>query len=259
MMTPEVIWEDARTTQAMTPSTPFREPPLSLTECDKRIVFIHQNHGSAAEQYRRIGTRMVNHHPLGGTVMVTSPAPEDGKTLTAINIALCLAERAPVLLVDLDTRRSTLRLKLGLPEVTCGIEDALSEEKPPEACLKSITGSRLCVALNHGNGRNVLDLMAGGRPQRFLEWAQRKFVWVIIDTPPAFPIADTLEIANHTSIGMLVVRARKTPAPLVKRTIDAFKGRLQYVVLNGSEPPTYSAYDRNYYYQAGDQDQRRII
>ena len=254
VMCPEVIREDGRAKQAIMPYVPFPEAAFVLADCDRKIVFLHQRYGPSAEQFRRIGTRMVNHHPAGGTVMLTSPAPDDGKTLTALNLSLCLAERTPVLLIDLDTRRSTLRHKLGLPPSNVGIEDVLAEEQPPESCVLSIPGTRLCVAMNKGNGRNVLDLMVDGRPKRFLDWAQRKFGWVIMDTPPAFPIADTLEIANYASIGILVVRARKTPAPMVKQTIDALKGRIQYVVLNDSGSLSYTEHDRKYYSQGGVED-----
>ena len=245
-MVPEAALEGGRVKQAIIPYIAFPEAAFTLADCDRKIVFLHQKYGASAEQFRRIGTRMVNLHPAGGTVMVTSPAPDDGKTLTALNLSLCLAERAPVLLVDLDTRRSTLRHKLGLAPVKVGVEDVLSEEQPPEACVQSIPGTRLCVAMNKGKGRDVLDLMVSGRPKRFLDWAKRKFGWVILDTPPAFPIADTLEIANHSSIGILIVRARKTPAPLVKMAIEALKGRIHYVVLNDSGTLSYSAYDRGY-------------
>lgn len=249
-MGPEIMREEVLPVRAMMPYPSFREVALVLSECDRRLVFVHQRHGPAAEQFRRISSRLANHHQMGGTLMVTSPAPEDGKTLTALNLAMCLAERAPVLLVDLDTRRSTVGRKLGLPVSDACIEEVLAEEQPPESCVVSIQGTRLCVAMNKGEGHNVIDLMAVGRPKRFLDWAQRKFAWIILDTPPTFPIADTLEIANHASIGMLVVRARKTPAPLVKLAIEALKGRIQYVVFNDSEAPSYAAYDRNFYFSS---------
>jgi Mrp family chromosome partitioning ATPase len=181
--------------------------------------------------------------------MVTSPAPEDGKTLTALNLAFCLAERGPALLVDLDTRHCSIRGRLGLGPVTPSIEDALLELTRPEECVLSVPGTRLCVASNRGNSSAIVELMAAGRPERFLAWAQRKFLWVIFDTPPAFPIADTLEIARHTDVGMLVVRSRKTPARLAKQAIDALKGRLQFVLLNDAEVPSYAIYNKCYYFE----------
>ncbi len=245
----EAVQDSKQSHIAMMPCLPPHEMPLSLSKCDKRVVFLHAKYGAAAEQFRRMGSRLAYRHPAGGTLMITSPAPEDGKTLTAINFALCLAERAPVLLVDLDTRRPTVPLKLGLPPADHGIEDVLLGRRSPESCLIGIEDTNLSLALNSGQGRDVVDLMATGRLKSFLDWAQRRFSWVVLDTPPIFPIADTLEISNHTSLGVLIVRARKTPVPLVKRSLEALRGRLQYVVLNDSETSRYSGYEYdNYYY-----------
>jgi Mrp family chromosome partitioning ATPase len=190
-------------------------------------------------------------------MMITSPAPGDGKTLTAINFAMCLAERAPVLLVDLDTRRPSVPHKLGLPQVDHGIEDVLLEKRTPESCLLTIRDTKLCVALNKGGGREVVDLMHAGRLKEFLEWAHRRFSWIVIDTPPIFPIADTLEISNHATVGILIVRARKTPTPMINRAIEALRGRIQYLVLNDSETTSYSTYKYDDYYYFSRPNERR--
>lgn len=244
-MTREILQE---TTNDVIAYKPFREATLERSECDGRLVLIHAPHSLAAEQYRRIASCIVSRYPAGGTLMITSPGPEDGKTLSAINLAFCLAERGPALLVDLDIRRCSVRCGLGLGPVSLGVEDALLEFARAEDCLLSIHGTKLCVISNQGNGHSIVDLMGAGRPKRFLDWALREFTWVILDTPPAFPIADTLEIARHTMVGMLVVRSRKTPARLAKQAIDALKGRLHFVVLNDGEVPSYAIYNKCRYY-----------
>jgi Mrp family chromosome partitioning ATPase len=250
-MTPEILQETSSGSAAMMPYPSYSQAALVPSECDRRLVFLHEPHGPSAEQYRRIVTRIISKHPAGGTLMITSPAPEDGKTLSALNLSFCLAERSPVLLVDLDTRHCSVRGRLGLGPVAPSIEDALLEVTPPADCVLSIAGTRLCVASNRGTSHTMIELMAAGRPERFLAWAERNFMWIIFDTPPAFPIADTLEIARHTTVGMLVVRARKTPARLVKQTIDALKGHLHFVMLNDAEAPSYAIYNKCYYFEQG--------
>ena len=224
----------------------FPEAALVLADCDPRLVFLHDPRGATAEQYRRIASRIVSRYP-SGTLMVTSPAPKGGKTLTAINLAFSLAERSPTLLVDLDTRHSSVRVKLGITPAAPTIEDALAETAPAEDCVTSLALTRLCVAFNRGQSQSIVELMGEGRPRRFLDWASQKFTWVVLDTPPAFPTADTLEIAQHADIGMLVIRSRSTPARLARQTMDALKGRLHFVLLNGAEAPSYSAYEKYYH------------
>ena len=232
----------------MMPYASYAEAPLTPSQCDRRLVFMHEPHGPWAEQYRRIASRVVSKHPNGGILMVTSPTPEDGKTLSALNLAFCLAERGPALLVDLDTRHCSVRGRLGLSPMNPSIEDALLGMAHPEECVLSIPRTRLCVSSNRGDSNALIELLAAGRPEKFLAWAQHKFLWVIFDTPPVFPIADTLEIARHTTVGMLVVRSRKTPSRLVKQAFDSLKSRLHFVLLNDADAPSYAMYDRCYYF-----------
>ncbi len=251
-MTPKLMMESRESAINLLEHAPSRETAVFLGDCDPHIVLMHDQHSPAAEEYRRIVSRLVSQHPEGGTLMVTSPTPGDGKTLTSINLALSMAERTSTLLVDLDTRHSTVRTKLNMASPRLGVEDALLEVAPPEDCMLSIPDTRLTTCLNRRNGHAIIDLMAIGRPKRFLEWALQRFSWVIIDTPPTFPIADTLEIANHVGLGMLVVRARKTPVRLVKQAMDALKGHIHYVMFNDNGTPGYSIYNHHYYFSAED-------
>jgi Mrp family chromosome partitioning ATPase len=244
-------FENSSINSALVRSIPFREVALSRATCDQQVIFIHGKYGAVAEQYRRMATRLSCNHAQGGTVMITSAAPEDGKTMTAINLAMALAERESVLLVDLDSRRPAVRKRLGLPPVNDSVVEVLLGRSSPQSCILSVEGTRLCVALNNAGDQDVVELMTTERLKRFLDWARSVFTWVILDTPPIFPIADTLEVANYTSIGILVVRARKTPSALLKRAIQALRGRIQYVMFNDYEMPHSSAYRYdNYYYQA---------
>jgi Mrp family chromosome partitioning ATPase len=235
---------------ALVRSSPFREVTLSRASCDQQVIFVHGKYGAVAEQYRRMATRLSCNHAQGGTVMITSPAPEDGKTMTAINLAMALSERESVLLVDLDSRRPAIRQRLGFSPVSDSIIEVLLGRCSPQSCMLSVEGTRLCVAVNNAGDQDVVELMTTERLKRFLDWARTVFTWVILDTPPIFPIADTLEVANYTSIGILVVRARKTPSALFKRAIQALRGRIQYVMFNDYEMPRFSAYKYDdYYYQ----------
>ena len=252
----ELVMEDQSPATKEIPCPTNRQVVLVPEDCDRRIICLHDQHSSSAEEYRRIVSRLVSDHPKGGTLMVTSPTPGDGKTLTSINLALCMAERTPTLLIDLDTRHSSVRRRFGIEPTGPGVEDALLEVAHPDDCVLAIPGTRLSTCINRGDGHGVIDLMSLGRPKRFLDWASKRFTWVIIDTPPAFPIADTLEIANHAPIGMLVIRARKTPSRLAKKTIDALRGHIHYVMFNDSETPRYTGYNPKCYF-GPDPDDRR--
>jgi Mrp family chromosome partitioning ATPase len=256
-MTPKYMMDGRDSALTVLAPTPSRQTAMFLGESDPHLVFLREVHSPAAEEYRRIISRLVSQHPEGGTLMITSPTPGDGKTLTSLNLALGMAERTSTLLVDLDTRHSTVRSKLNIASASLGVEDALLEAAPAESCLISIPGTRLAACLSRGDGHLITDLMGLDRPKRFLGWALQRFNWVIIDTPPAFPIADTLEIANHVHIGIMVVRARKTPARLAKQALEALKGRIQYVMFNDNGVSGYSIYNNHYYFGSDSSGRRK--
>jgi len=255
-MTPKFMTDDRDSTLTVLAPTVSRQTAMFLGDSDPHIVFLRDEQNPAAEEYRRIISRLVSQHPEGGTLMITSPTPGDGKTLTSLNLALGMAERASTLLVDMDTRHSTMHSKLNIASTSLGVEDALLEAAPAESCLTSIPGTRLAACLNRGDGHLITDLMGLDRAKRFLGWALQRFNWVIIDTPPAFPIADTLEIANHVRIGIMVVRARKTPIRLTKQALNALKGHIHFVMFNDNGAPGYSIYNHQHYF-GGDSNSRR--
>jgi len=258
-MTPKFMTADGRDSAALTVLAPAacRQTAVFLGDSDPHLVLLHAPHSPSAEEYRRIISRLVSQHPEGGTLMITSPTPGDGKTLTSLNLALGFAERTSTLMVDLDTRHSSVRTKLNIASTNLGVEDALLEKAPPENCLASIPGTGLATCLNRGDGHRITDLMGLDRPKRFLGWALQRFNWVIIDTPPAFPIADTLEIANHVRIGVMVVRARKTSARLARQALDALDGHIHYVMFNDNGVPGYSIYNSQYYFGSDENSRRR--
>ena len=129
-MTPKFIMDGRDSALSVMAPAPSRQTAMFLGDSDRHLVFLRDERSPASEEYRRILTRLVSLHPEGGTVMVTSPTPGDGKTVTSLNLALGMAERTSTLLVDLDTRHSTVRSKLNIASTSLGVEDALLETAP---------------------------------------------------------------------------------------------------------------------------------
>lgn len=217
-----------------TPSV-FQDTVVTPRGRDESLVFLHSAQDMIAEQFRVMSARLRERHPMGGVLMVTSPSSEDGKTLTAINLAFGLAERgSSVLLLEADLRRPNIRNVLGMVGVSSGIEDILRGERAPESAIHTLRGTQLSVAAASGPVLDARELIQGDQLRQLLQWARQQFHWVIVDTPPVFPIADASEIARISSIVVLVVRARHTPAPLVQRSVDLLAGRLHYTIMNES-------------------------
>ena len=211
--------------------------------------------GAAQEQYRKLAA--ILHHAQterGLKVIMTSSAlPGEGKSLTAVNLALTLSEsyHRRVLLIDADLRRPTVQRIFGIPPIS-GLNEGLkaSEDKP--MALTPVC-ERLFVL---PAGRPEADPMSGltsERMRRLITQAAASFDWVIVDSPPVGLLPDASLLSAFVDGVLLVVRAGKAPFSLVKRTVDSISHeRILGVVMNAID----LAHDRNAggyyeYYGAG--------
>lgn len=204
------------------------------------------------EQFRRLAATLHQAQLSGGTktVMITSASPGDGKTLTAMNLALILSEsyRRRVLLIDADLRRPTLRDITHLPD-TSGLSDGLKAKTDQK--LSAFPMSPTLTLLPAG--RPDPDPMSGltsPRMARILEEAAVRFDWVILDAPPVGTLADANLLAGMVDGALLVVRAGQTQYSLVQKAIDGLgRERILGVVLNGlarTDDLSYSQYYAGY-------------
>jgi capsular exopolysaccharide synthesis family protein len=190
---------------------------------------------ASREQYRRLAAAL--HHAQASTgvkvVMIASAVADEGKTLTAANLALTLSEsyRRNVLLVDADLRRPSLHTMFkvrGAP----GLNEGLTAPDEPKLPLHDVS-PRLTIL---PAGMPTSDPMAGltsRRMQGLIDEAREAFSWVIIDTPPVGLLTDANLLASMVDGAVLVVKAGSTPYDLVKRAVDTIgPSKLLGVVLN---------------------------
>jgi capsular exopolysaccharide synthesis family protein len=218
------------------------------------------------EQYRKLAASL--HHAQADhglrVVMVTSALATEGKTLTATNLALTLAEsyRRRVLLVDADLRRPSLHDVFQVPNLS-GLSDGLKTSDERKLALIQISPTLTLLPA----GRPEPDPMAAlssARMRRVVAEAAESFDWVILDTPPVGLLTDAHLLAAMVDGALLVVRAERTPYEAVKRATDIIgRERVLGVVLNAVEPDvalrkqSYGmSYGYNYYGQDPNADTR---
>ena len=229
------------------------EPPqfrsFNAKYAEKLVVFSTMS-APLREQYRRLAATL--HHAQGEndikTLMVTSAVPDEGKTLTAANIALTLSEsyQRRVLLLDADLRRPSLGDMFELPNVS-GLNEALSGKQDRKVAIIQIS-ERLSLLTAGAPDHDPMSKLTSERMFKLLEEAKEAFDWVVIDTPPIGILTDAKLLGAIADAALLVVRAGKTPAPLVKRAVDALgRERIIGVVLNRGETGRMSAGDDSYY------------
>jgi protein-tyrosine kinase len=202
---------------------------------DSRLVFHTDPHGLAAEHYRLLRRNLIQEFPNNAVLMITSPGEGDGKSLTALNLATCLAEtESPTLLVELDIRRPTLRKVLGSHIEGPGVEDALSGKVPAYQSVCYVEDLSLYVALVVQTPRDPSKLVNGEKVREFISGARQRFRWTIVDSPPTVPAADVADLLGLTDGVLLVVRAQRTPKDLTKRALELLGPRLHSIVFNGT-------------------------
>ncbi len=187
------------------------------------------------EQYRRLGAALHHHqlHTGARTLMVTSAAASEGKTLTATNLALTLSHsyQRRVLLIDADLRRPSVHEILRLPN-SVGLSDSLRHPERALARYHTITPTLSVFSA----GRPDSDPMAGlvsETMNKILMEATQQFDWVIVDTPPVALLPDANLLAAMIDTALLVIGANATPYPLIRRAVEAIgEQRILGVVLN---------------------------
>ena len=222
----------------------------------EKLVVSASTPGSVRENYRKLAATLHHAQAENGIkiLMVTSAVPEEGKTLTATNVALTLSEsyHRRVLLIDGDLRRPALAEVFQVPNVF-GLTEVLTSV--PERRVSLIQISPQLSLLPAGAPiPDPMQALTSERMKHLLVEAAAGFDWVIIDTPPVGVLTDAKLLSAMVDGALLVVRAGKTKVELVQKAISAVgRQRILGVVLNRAVEAS-SDHDSYYYayHDAGD-------
>jgi receptor protein-tyrosine kinase len=192
------------------------------------------------------------------TVIVTSAAPEEGKTAVCANLAVSLAATGlRVVAVDVDLRHPNLHLWLGAHNEV-GLSEVLLDRTVLDQALQFIAlgrGDRGLYVLPTGAPvNNPTELLGSPRMVKLLAALARQSDVLLLDTPPVLPVADTLVLGRMAAGAILVVESRHTPAPAVQQAKNALtrnQTRLLGVVLNKVQPRDLAASGYGYGYGYG--------
>ena len=206
-----------------------------------------------SEQYRILRTKIVQHPRQPHLIVVSSPAPGDGKSVSAINTAgaLSLKSEGQVLLVDADLRKSAIHLQLGLPESpglvevlrgTCTLENALVHAQDFPNLFVLSAGAAV---------DNPVELLDSAAWQALCVRLRGLFRYVILDSPPVGAVADYDLIQAVCDGVIVVVRPDHTDRRLCQKALDNIpKAKFLGVLLNcvpDWKPARHAGTDYYYY------------
>lgn len=230
---------------AETALVPFNPAPES------HLLDLNNSHETPAEEFRTLRTRL-NHlqtlQPLH-TVVVTSPSPAEGKTFTAVNLALAQAHltESSVLLGDFDLRRPIIH-NLFQVDRAPGLSDYLAGQCTFPQALRRIEGMNLYILPAGTPVKNPLELLNMRQAKALFEELPRSFNWAIFDTPPLLFSADANLLATMADGTILVVKIGATTFDNVTRAMQSLcENNVLGIVANGARASElYSKY--TYYY-----------
>lgn len=223
---------------------PFQPAP------EAHLIDIERPHEIPGEEFRSLRTRL-NHMQSQQdlhTIVVTSASPAEGKTFSAINLALAQAQlEQPVLLADFDLRRPVVH-NMFQCDKSPGFSDFLLAERPLEECIRRIEGTNLYFMPAGTQVKNPLELLNMRQVKYCIDAFRKVFNWVILDTPPLLFSADANLLATLTDGTLIVVRIGSTTYDTVIRAMQTLcENNVLGIIANGARAgELYSKY--TYYY-----------
>jgi len=229
------------------------------------LIALEDTRSAMAEAYRHLRTSLLfsSAGKPPQTILVTSSQPSEGKTTTAINTAITLAQSgAEVVIIDCDLRRPRLHNHFDM-ENTIGLTNYLSGEKNTDLMMKPFPGlPKLKIITSGPIPPNPAELLSSQEMKNLLQFLRGNFKHVIIDSPPAISFTDAAILSTLVDGVVLVAMAGKSSIHLMRRfkqRLANIGARIYGVVLNGikSDSVEYGYYGYGYtynYYTSNDDD-----
>lgn len=182
------------------------------------------------------------------TLLVTSSNPQEGKSVTAGNLAISFAQdNKKVILIDCDLRRPIMHKKFNLSN-ECGLTELLLRRKEVKNCIQTYS-ENLDIITSGNIPPNPSELLGSDNMKKLLAELKERYDYVIIDTPPVLAVADAQVLAAQTDGVVFVVKAASTKKEEIvqaKANLDKVNAPIVGSVLNAIEDKK-NGYNYEYY------------
>lgn len=225
-------------------------------QIDSCIVTQHDPKSPISEAYRTLRTNFqfatIKQHPR--TVMITSAVPGEGKTTTAANMAVTLADQGlRVLLVDTDMRRPNVHRVLRM-ERGMGLADVLRNEMDYKDAIRATQVKNLWVISSGRVPANPSELLGSDTMAELMKRLGQDFDIVLCDAPSVLVVTDPVLLATHVDSCVMVVStkyARRETVMRAHKLLQSAMVSVAGVVVNGLETTRRHYYYYYYYYDEG--------
>ncbi|MFN3168856.1 MAG: CpsD/CapB family tyrosine-protein kinase [Phycisphaeraceae bacterium] len=192
---------------------------------DDRLVSMTSPASAVAEEYRSIRTSILARHDNQRNLVhtITSATPQEGKTITCVNLGLSFAElrNRKTIIIECDLRLPTFAKLLPCDPNKPGLINYLRGEAPLKDVIQQVEGSQLFILPAGGRvSDEAVQLLSSARMSQLIQGLRAKFDHVLIDTPPVLQLADAGILGSQSEEVLLVARMRRTPRTLVEQAVN---------------------------------------
>ena len=239
---------------------PPRKPDESLS---KELVVVGDQLSMIAESYRTIRTALLlsqaEHPPK--VLLLTSPSPGDGKTMTSLNLGIALAQSGQrVLLIDADLRKGRCH-KLVNVEGSHGLTNVLTGQLTLQGSIQQTAIGNFYLLPRGALPPNPADLLMSQKMREVLRELRESFDFIVLDSPPVIAVSDAAILSALCDGVLLVLHGQKTTTPKARRAVERLESigaPIIGVILNGVDMrnPDYVDYQTYYgaYHAAVEED-----
>ena len=227
-------------------------PSIQDAKPDRRIVTHHFPNSLISEQYRMMRTNLKTYaeEKKGKVFLISSAVHGEGKTISAVNLAISLAEleNVKVALIDADLRRGKVADYLGLGKDLPGLSNLLNDEIRLKQAFVRNSLENLLIMPRGKTAKNASGLVDSQKFRVLIAELRRHFDYIIVDSPPILSVVDASLMAGETDGLLMVIQSRKTPKPVVAQAHHLFRQagvKMAGYILTNVE---YQSADSRYYY-----------
>lgn len=188
----------------------LKKKPISISDADSII----------AEQFRNIRTHLhfISAEHKIRSLLITSPGPRDGKTMTAVHLAAALAQQGQrVLLVDTNLRNPNLE-RILKANSRVGLSNLLNGENTLEQAVQPSKFENVFLITSGTIPFNPAELLGSDQMKKFMVIASADFDVILFDSPAVMEVADSRILASLCDGVLLVLRSGKTKEKAVQET-----------------------------------------
>jgi len=214
--------------------------------------YIEDSESGFSESVRMLRTSIISKFKKHTTILVTSGSPGDGKTTVAFNLALSLENHHKVLIIEADTKRpSVVKAFYQFEEKgNLGFSDLITNQARFEETIVRVPGTNLDLVTAGENRIDITDAATTEQLKSFFTTLASIYDYVIVDSPPVLPVADTLVIGQAVDYTLFVVRSEVTKILSTLNSVNRLKdvgNNIDAFILNDFDRSKDADYYGNYY------------